>query len=205
MRLGPGASALVAALGCAALAAAAEAQTQADEYTRYELQAPESAQFRVVYEVTATSAGATAFYNPIRKGSEASGEAVYDRLTGAALAFEIVGGAQARAAGYAEADADTRYIRIRLPRPVPEAGEVRLRIEKTYRDPKSYFREEGVIVFSRPLGIRRNAVLLPAGYELVACNVPSQVLSEPDGRILVSFMNPLPVEAPLVVKARKLP
>jgi hypothetical protein len=205
VRPGPRASALVAALGCAALAAAAETQTQADDYTRYELHAPESAQFRIVYEVTATSAGATAFYNPIRKGSEASDEAVYDRLTGAPLPFEIVGGAEARAAGYAEADAEARYIRIRLPRPVPEGGEVRLRIEKTYRDPKSYFREQGVIVFSRPLGIRRNAVLLPAGYELVACNVPSQVLSEPDGRILVSFMNPLPVEAPLVVKARKLP
>ena len=55
------------------------------------------------------------------------------------------------------------------------------------------------------LGIRRNAVVLPAGYELVACNVPSQVLTERDGRIAVSFLNTYPVEAPLVVKARPLP
>jgi hypothetical protein len=34
------------------------AQTQADEYTRYELLAPETAQFRIVYDVTATAAGA---------------------------------------------------------------------------------------------------------------------------------------------------
>jgi len=44
--------------------------------------------------------------------------------------------------------------------------------------------------------------VLPAGYELVACNVPSQVLAEPDGRIAISFMNGSGAEAPLVVKAK---
>lgn len=190
-------------LGRPALAQAP--QTEADEYTRYELLAPESSQFRIFYEVTATTPGATAFYNPIRKGSEASSEAVYDRLTGAALAFEIVAGAKAKAEGYAEADPETSYIKIRLPRAVPKDGEVRLLIDKTYKDPKSYSREGERIVFSRSLGIRRNAVVLPRGYELTACNVPSQVLSEADGRIFISFMNPLPAEAPLVVKARRLP
>jgi hypothetical protein len=48
------------------------AQTETDEYTRYELLAPETASFKIYYEVTATTAGATSFYNPIRKGSEAS-------------------------------------------------------------------------------------------------------------------------------------
>jgi hypothetical protein len=43
-------------------------QTEADEYTRYELLGPESASFRIYYEVTATTAGAKVFYNPIRKG-----------------------------------------------------------------------------------------------------------------------------------------
>src|SRR5438105_8887890 len=49
-------------------------QTEADEYTRYELLAPETASFRIYYEVTATTAGAKFFYNPIRKGSSASDE-----------------------------------------------------------------------------------------------------------------------------------
>ena len=44
--------------------------------------------------------------------------------------------------------------------------------------------------------------MLPAGYELVACNMPSQVLAEPDGRIAISFMNGSGAEAPLVVKGR---
>ena len=184
--------------------AAARAQ-DSDDYTRYELLAPETAQFRIVYEVTATTPGALFYFNPIRKGSEASDEAVYDRASGKPLRFEVVDGAAARAAGETQADLDTRYIKVALPRPVPKGGELRLRIDKTYRDPKSYFAEGERVVFSRSLGVRRNAVVLPAGYELVACNVPAQVLSEADGRIKVSFMNPGPDAASVVVKGRKLP
>ena len=53
----------------------APVQTDADEYTRYELLEPESASFRIIYEVTATTPGATAYFNPIRKGSTATREA----------------------------------------------------------------------------------------------------------------------------------
>jgi hypothetical protein len=38
----------------------------------------------------------------------------------------------------------------------------------------------------------------------VACNVPAQVLSEPDGRIVVSFINTFPGEAAVVIKGRPL-
>ena len=180
-------------------------QTDADEYTRYELLGPGTGRFRIFYEVTATTPGATVYYNPIRKGSLATDERVRDRLTGKLLDFSIVGGREAKAGGLAEADADERYIAVSLPRPVPaEGGEVRLLIEKTYQDPKSYLVDAELIVFSRPLGIKRNAVVLPAGYELVACNVPAQVLSEPDGRIVVSFVNTFPGEAPVLIKGRPL-
>ena len=131
-------------------------------------------------------------------------EAVYDRLTGKPLAFDVVPDTLARAGGVDDAEPDTSYIRINLARPVPPEGETRLLILKTYRDPKSYWREGDTIVFSRSLSIKRNAIVLPAGYELVACNMPAQVLADPDGRLLVSFMNPGPAEAPLVLKARRL-
>jgi hypothetical protein len=71
----------------------AVAQTETDEYTRYELLAPETSSFKIYYEVTATTAGAKFFYNPIRKGSAASDESVYDAMRGAPLHFEVVSGA----------------------------------------------------------------------------------------------------------------
>ncbi|HXO22024.1 MAG TPA: hypothetical protein VOA87_19075 [Thermoanaerobaculia bacterium] len=178
---------------------------EADEYTRYELLDPASAKFHILFEVTAITPGTTSYFNPIRKGSAASGEAVTDRGTGKRLSFEVVTGEEARKSGLPEADAATSYIRIHLPHPVPAEGGVRLLIEKTYEDAKSYFRKgANRIVFSRPLGIRRNAVVLPAGYELVACNYPSQVRSEADGRIAVSFMHPGPEAVPLTIEARRL-
>ncbi len=180
-------------------------QTSAGEYTRYELLGPSTGKFHILYEVWATTPGARYYFNPIRKGSVASGEAVFDRATGASLKFTEVDGATARASGLAGADTGTHYIRVELPRPVPQDGVSRILIEKTYYDPKSYYLKGDTLIFDRSLGIKRNAVVLPPGYELLSCNVPSQVLSESDGRVLVSFINPAPDAAPLVVKALPAP
>jgi hypothetical protein len=184
--------------------AAQQAQGTEDEYTRYELLAPESASFRIWYAVTATTPGARHYWNGIRKGSEASDERVTDPATGAPLPFREVDGTTAREHGLAGADPESRYIEIDLPRPVPANGEIRIVIEKTYRDPRSYYVENGEIVFARSLGIRRNAVVLPPGYELTRCTVPSQVLSMPDGRVAVSFINAGPAPAALTVRGRRL-
>ena len=176
-----------------------------DEYTRYELLGPGTGRFRILYEVTATTPGATVFFNPIRKGSVATDERVRDRLNGKLLDFSIVGGREAKAGGLADADPDERYIAVQLPRPVPaDGGEVRLLIEKTYQDTKSYLVEAEEVVFTRSLGIKRNAVVLPAGYELVSCNVPAQVATEDDGRIVVSFVNTFPGPAAVVIRGRRL-
>jgi hypothetical protein len=178
-------------------------QAETDEYTRYELLSPESASFRIRYEVTATGAGARYFYNPIRKGSVASDEAVFDAMTGEALQFEIVGGEEARKDPLmADADLGTNYVKVHLARPVPKDGQGRLIILKTYKDAKSYYRDGDAIVFNRSLGIKRNSVVLPAGYELIGCNMASQILPEPDGRIALSFMNGSAGEAPLLVRAK---
>src|ERR1043165_8737462 len=72
------------------------AQTESDAYTRYELLAPGTAKFRIIYEVTANTAGATYYFNPIRKGSIATDESVFDRATGKPLQFDVVGSAVAR-------------------------------------------------------------------------------------------------------------
>jgi hypothetical protein len=183
--------------------AAAPAQTETDEYTRYELLSPESASFAIRYEVTATTAGAKYYFNPIRKGSVASGESVLDVMTGQPLRFEVVSGQEAGKGPLMKGeDTSVDYIKVYLQRPVPPGGQARLLILKTYKDAKSYYREGDAIVFNRSLSIPRNSVVLPAGYELVACNVPSQVLAEPDGRIAVSFMNGSGAEALLVVEGK---
>jgi len=179
------------------------AQTETDEYTRYELLAPDSASFAIRYEVTATTAGAKYYFNPIRKGSVARDESVVDVMTGQTLRFEVVAGEVAVKDPLVKVDdASVDYIKAYLARPVAPEGQARLLILKTYNDAKSYYREGDAIVFNRSLSIPRNSVVLPAGYELVACNVPSQVLAEPDGRIAISFMNGSGAEAPLVVKGK---
>ncbi|QJR35739.1 hypothetical protein [Gemmatimonas groenlandica] len=178
-------------------------QTEADAYTRYELLAPGTAKFRIVYDVTATTAGATYYFNPIRAGSIATDEHVSDRATGKPLVFDVVGAAVARAGGVRVSDSTQQYIRVTLARPVPpNGGEARVLIDKTYEDAKSYFTDGTTIVFNRPLGIKRNAVVLPKGYELESCNYPSQILQEADGRIAISFWNNTPAEAPLILRAR---
>ena len=179
-------------------------QTETDAYTRYELLAPETASFTIHYEVTATTAGARFYYNPIRKGSAASDESVYDAMLGTPLHFEVVSGEEARKDPLmSDADPATDYIRVSLARPVPEHGQGRVLIVKTYRDAKSYYQEGQMIVFDRALGVKRNKVVLPPGYEVVGLTVPSQILTESDGRIAISFLHPGAGEAPLVLKAVK--
>jgi hypothetical protein len=102
-----------------------------------------------------------------------------------------------------DADLDTNYIKVTLARPVPTNGQGRVLIIKTYRDPKSYYVDGKAIVFNRPLGVKRNKIVLPAGYEVTGLTVPSQILTEKDGRIAVSFLHAGSGEAPLVLRATK--
>ena len=192
-------------LACPMLPLASQApprQTESDAYTRYELLAPGSAKFRILYEVTATTAGATHYFNPIRKGSIATDESVIDRATGMSLAFDVVGAAEARLGGVPTRDSTQTYIRVRLARAVPpDGGEARVLILKTYEDSLSYFTRGDTIVFTRPLGIKRNAVVLPKGYQLVSSSFPAQVLQEPDGRVGISFWNETPSDAAVTMRA----
>ena len=191
--------------GGGAAAQAAPVQTDADSYTRYELLEPGSGKFRILYDVSATTPGARAYYNIIRRGSVATDEAVFDRASGKPLRFEVVDGAEARAGGVASADPQDHYIKVHLARPVPEEGEARLLIDKTYEDAKSYYLKDGLLVFDRSLGIKRNSIVLPRGFEPVSVNYPSQVIPLPDGRIMLSFVNVGTAAVPYLVRARRLP
>lgn len=180
-------------------------QTQADGYTRYELLEASTQSFRIIYDITATAAGATRYFNPIRRGSEPTVHSVTDLASGKPLDWRLVTSKEATAAGMKNAGEGGQFIEVTLARPVPEGGEGRIRIDKTYKDPASYWAEDDTVIFDRTLGVRRNAVVLPAGYELLGCNFPSQVVMEDDGRIRVSYLNRGPAGVPYRVKARKRP
>ena len=164
-------------------------QTQKDSYTRYELHETGSHAFRIIYDVTATTPGKEVYYNTLRKGSDHTVSSVLDRMSGEELKWEIVDGSHAINNGHPRANSDGEYLKVYLSRPVPKEGGVRIRIDKTYQDTLSYYTEGDHIVFDRSLGIKRNSVVLPAGYEVISCNYPSQVELENDGRLKLSFMN----------------
>src|SRR3989338_7940769 len=104
-------------------------QTQADDYTRYELQDPATQSFRIYYYVTATTPGAEFYFNTIRRGAEETVHGAYDPATGGKLDWEVVEGEAALGLGMSNADTADHYIKVRLPRPVPERGEGRVLID----------------------------------------------------------------------------
>jgi len=161
-----------------------------DDYTEYHLLDPASHQFHIVYYLNQRQAGATTLLNQTRSGSEGSDISVSDPQTGTPLKFEYKTGAELNAAGESgRLTAEEHYIRAFLPRPVPEGGEGRVRIEKTYLDEKSYYAQGEEIVFARSLGIARNAIVLPKGYVAASSNVAAQVSALPDGRVKMVFEN----------------
>jgi len=178
-----------------------------DTYTRYELLAPETHQFKIYYEVTETRVGSKFHYNPIREGSEASDESVIDAATGKPLKFEVVTAAQAKVDDpNVRLGNESQYIRVHLEHPVPALGEYRVIIIKTYKDDKSYYTEGDTIVYKRPLGIPRDSVVLPAGYEIVSCSVATQVMTQQDGRLKLAFVNAgSGGELQVTIRARRLP
>jgi len=180
-----GALALCASAGIAALSTQSR-QTITDEYTRYELLAPDTASVKIMYEVSATTEGARTYVDPIPAGATVSDITVRDMITGEPLKFVAASSA----------------ITITLARPVPPKGQGRIRIEKTVKNPKAYQRIADVSTLTSPLGAGRHDVVLPAGYELIACNISVRVLSEDDGRVKLDVMNVAPGNGTILISLR---
>jgi hypothetical protein len=175
-----------------------------DAYTAYHLLEPGSDQFRVVFYPSETTPGATILINGTRPGSKGSDIEVYDPQTGKPSKFEYLTGEKLIADKTpGRFTPGEHYIRAHLPRPVPEGGEGRVLIEKTYWDPRSYFVEGDEIVYKRSLGVGRQSIILPKGYALVSSNVAAQLISLPDGRLSVSLANIHGYAADVEIRARK--
>ena len=171
-------------------AAAASGLPQHDDYIQFELLAPETNSFKITEDLMIATPGARTYSDEVPAAGGANKIVVTDLATGAPLPFAVAGAADARA------------IKVTLARPVPANGLARIRIEKTYVSSRTYRREGKDIVFTRTMPEKRASVVLPAGYVLVGCDVPSQVLSKNDGRIEVSFMHQGQGETAVTVRGR---
>lgn len=190
---------LLAVLFLSAIAALAS-----DELTIYELLAAESHAFAITYDMSTTAEGSPYLFNPIRRGSVATNERVIDAATGKELKFETISAADAQAHGLRGRPNADQYIQVTLAHPVPHNGEARVRIFKTYTDPASYNPDGADLVFQRSFGIKRNVIVLPRGYELIACGAPGIVSMQADGRLRVSFVNDRDDELLVKLRGRKL-
>ncbi len=185
---------------------AAWSLSAADDFTVYVLLAPSSHSFDIIYDVTQTREGAAYFYNPVRQGSTATNERAIDLASGKPLELAAVSGKTAKAEGGVSARTadDAEYLRVKLLHPVPRNAETRIRIYKTYTDAPSYYEKDDGFVFDRPLGIKRNVVVMPAGYELVGSVSPAIVSTDPDGRIRLSFLNDRNDQLPVRIVGRRV-
>ena len=168
-----------------------------DTYTQYELLAPGSGQFRVTYLVTERRQGATLHLNGTRPGSEETDLSANDLATGREIGAALVSGPSLLAEGAGDqigngdpSDPESMFSKIELASKVAPGAEARVRINKTYLDPLSYFVEpDGTVVFKRSLGIFRNSVVLPVGYALASSSVNGEIMQLKTGQLKVSFVN----------------
>ena len=204
----------LAAAGVLAAAAAVSAQepgrlaerAHQDREIVYFLREPDTHAFDLYHDYTEAREGMDRYINVVRQGSTVANPGARILDTGEDLKPEILKGEAITAARLDIGEPvrpDSEIVLIRFP-PVARGASVRLRISETYTDPARYKMEGDELVWDRSFGRPRNAVVLPAGYELVACNVPAQVATEDDGRIVVSFVNTFPGPAAVVVRGRRL-
>jgi len=210
-------TAAVIALG-AALAVVAGAQedrrdnrlnerARQDRDIVYFLQQPETHAFDLYHDYTDSRPGTDKYVNVVRKGSRASKPSARILDTGETLKVETLRGEEISRASVdigepVKPESEAVVIRFSA---VQKGHSVRLRISETYTDEKSYRSEGDELVFDRSFGRPRNAVVLPSGWYLTACAIPATVMTLPDGRIRLDFVNPRPDEIAVLIKAKRRP
>jgi len=174
-------------------------QTEQDALSRIELQSPDEGSFKLIHEVAATTPGATTYALRLREGTQPRSFAATDLMTGATLTS---GGARMFSGTTPGSNVAWRSLIVTLARPVPKDGQGRIRIVMDASNPRMFHREGDHVSFVLTSIPPRGTIVLPAGYELLSCDIPVQVLSEDDGRIAVSFMQQIPGDATLSLTAR---
>jgi hypothetical protein len=143
--------------------------------------------------------------NVVREGSKASNPSAYNLDTGEKLTTRVMNGTEMAAEKIQaeEAVGPTTEVVLIPFTPVKKGQSIRLRISETYTAPASYGLDGDDLVFDRSLGRPRNAVVLPAGWYLLASSIPASVRQLPDGRIRLDFWNGRPDSVDVLIKAKR--
>jgi hypothetical protein len=177
-----------------------------DREILYELQAPESHAFRITHDYTERRAAEKHYFNVVRAGAHVSDPESIDLDTGAKLRWEILSGKQVRERGLdlRESFTDASEIVVtHLAQPIREGASNRIRLIETYTDPKSYYLDDGELVWDRAFGRLRNTVVLPAGWYVAALASPGVISTLPDGRVSVYVVNPRNDDIRVYLRARR--
>ena len=171
----------------------------------YFLQQPETHAFDLYHDYTESRPGVDNYLNVVRGGSKASNPSALILDTGEKLKVETLAGAK-----ITEAKLDigepvtpaTEVVVIRFPA-VKQGQSVRLRISETYTDPGRYGVVGDELVWDRAFGRPANAMVLPQGWYLTNCSIPTTVSMEPDGRVRLDFINPRNDNVEVLVTAKR--
>ena len=192
---------VVVLLFCSAsLFAQAPPTGEQDAYTRIELRDPATGAFKVTHEVAVTATGVRQYEFSLWPGTQVSPPKATDLMSGATLSTEMRV-VTAMPTGV-ESTRSPGAIRVTLARAVPKDGQGRIRIEMEPRNSQMFKRTGQVASFTMPLRAPRGTIVLPAGYELLSTDIPAQILSEADGRIVVSYMHQMPPDATMTLTMR---
>ena len=97
----------------------------------------------------------------------------------------------------------TQIVVIHFPA-VKQGQSARLRITETYTDANRYTLDGDELVWDRAFGRPRNAVVLPAGWTVVASSTPASITQDADGRQRLYFENNRNDEIQVLIRARRV-
>jgi hypothetical protein len=167
---------------------------------------PATHSFNLYHDYTESRPGIAHYFNIVRAGSSVSNPSAMLLDTGEALKVETLSGAELKKRGLdaGEPVADTTQIVV-ISFPAIKAGQSsRLRITETYTDANRYKLEGDELVWDRAFGRPRNAVVLPAGWTVVASSTPGVITQDADGRQRLYFENNRNDEIQVLIRARRV-
>jgi hypothetical protein len=145
------------------------------------------------------------YLNVVRGGSKASNPSALILDTGEKLVVETLVGSKITDAKLDIGEPVTPQTEVVVIRfaPVKQGQSVRLRISETYTDPGRYGLVGEELVWDRAFGRPANAMVLPAGWYLTNCSIPTTVSVQPDGRVRLDFVNQRNDNVEVLVTARR--